>query len=76
MSRCRNPHALLALTSAFAGNLTLFGGVAIVIVAQCAQPQVWLRFSDFLRAGAPITLVTTALGALLMWVFWKLGWLG
>jgi Na+/H+ antiporter NhaD/arsenite permease-like protein len=67
---------LLALTSTFAGNLTLFGSVANVIVAQGAQPQVSLRFSEFLRVGAPITLVTTSLGALLLWVFWKLGWLG
>src|SRR6266511_1401028 len=66
---------LLALTSTFAGNLTLFGSVANVIVAQGEQPKVSLRFSDFLRAGAPITLVTTAVGALLLWVFWKWGWL-
>jgi Na+/H+ antiporter NhaD/arsenite permease-like protein len=66
---------LLALTSTFAGNLTLFGSVPNVIVAQGAQPQVSLRFSDFLRAGAPITLATTAMGVLLLWVFWEWGWL-
>jgi Na+/H+ antiporter NhaD/arsenite permease-like protein len=66
---------LLALTSAFAGNLTLFGSVANVIVAQGAQPRVPLGFSDFLRAGAPITLTTTAVGVLLLWVFWGWGWL-
>ncbi|MBO0859581.1 MAG: anion transporter [Chloracidobacterium sp.] len=66
---------LLALTSAFAGNLTLFGSVANVIVAQSAHPRVSLGFGDFLRAGAPITLVTTAIGALLLWVFLEWGWL-
>lgn len=66
---------LLALTNTFAGNLTLFGSMANVIVAQGAQPQVSLRFSDFLRAGAPITLVTTSVGVLLLGVFWKCGWL-
>jgi Na+/H+ antiporter NhaD/arsenite permease-like protein len=64
---------LLALTSTFAGNLTLFGSVANVIVAQSAQPRVSLGFGDFLRAGAPITLVTTAIGALLLWVFLEWG---
>jgi Na+/H+ antiporter NhaD/arsenite permease-like protein len=66
---------LLALTSTFAGNLTLFGSVANVIVAQGAQPRVSLGFGDFLRAGVPITLTTTAVGALLLWVFWRWGWL-
>ena len=65
---------LLALTSTFAGNLTLFGSVANVIVAQGAQPSVNLRFRDFLLAGIPITLVTTILGVLLLWAFWRWGW--
>ena len=65
---------LLALTSTFAGNLTLFGSVANVIVAQGAQPTVNLRFRDFLLVGIPVTLVTTILGVLLLWVFWWWGW--
>jgi Na+/H+ antiporter NhaD/arsenite permease-like protein len=66
---------LLALTSTFAGNLTLFGSVANVIVAQGAQARTPLGFIDFLRAGAPITLITTAVGVLLLWAFWVWGWL-
>ena len=66
---------LLALTSTFAGNLTLFGSVANVIVAQVAQPRSPLRFTDFLRAGVPITLVTTAIGVLMLWAFKSAGWI-
>ena len=66
---------LLALTSTFAGNLTLFGSVANVIVAQGAQYQAALRFTDFLRVGLPITLSTTAVGVLLLWVFLVWGWI-
>jgi Na+/H+ antiporter NhaD/arsenite permease-like protein len=66
---------LLALTSTFSGNLTLFGSVANVIVAQGAQRSAPLRFSDFLRAGVPITLVTTAVGVLLLWGFLVRGWI-
>lgn len=64
---------LLALTSTLAGNLTLFGSVANVIVAQGAQRQSPLRFRDFLWVGIPITLVTTALGVLMLWAFLRWG---
>lgn len=64
---------LLALTSTFAGNLTLFGSVANVIVAQGAQRESPLGFKDFLRAGVPITLLTTAIGTLLLCVLWAWG---
>lgn len=60
---------LLALTSTFAGNLTLFGSVANVIVAQGAHLKAPLRFIDFLRAGIPITIVTTTVGVTLLWIF-------
>ena len=67
--------ALLALTSTFSGNLTLFGSVANVIVAQGAQSRVSLRFGDFLRIGIPVTLVTTVLGvAMLAWML-RMGWM-
>ncbi len=64
---------LLALTSTFAGNLTLFGSVANVIVAQGAQKHSPLGFMDFLKAGIPVTLVTTAVGVLFLWWFQILG---
>jgi Na+/H+ antiporter NhaD/arsenite permease-like protein len=64
---------LLALTSTFAGNLTLFGSVANVIVAQGTQSRAPLGFGDFLRAGAPVTLATTTVGVVLLWAFWEWG---
>lgn len=66
---------LLALTSTFSGNLTLFGSVANVIVAQGAQQRAPLRFTDFLRIGPLITLVTTAVGVLLLWAYLAWGWI-
>jgi Na+/H+ antiporter NhaD/arsenite permease-like protein len=66
MSEPRFVWLLLALTSTCAGNLTLFGSVANLIVAQGAQGESPLGFRDFLRAGAPVTLVTTAAGVLLL----------
>lgn len=66
---------LLALASTFAGNLTLFGSVANVIVAQGAQQRAPLRFTDFLRVGVPITIITTAVGVLLLWALLAWGWI-
>ncbi|MEN6355990.1 MAG: SLC13 family permease [Armatimonadota bacterium] len=65
---------LLALTSTFAGNLTLFGSVANLIVAQRSQKDVQLSFWDFLRAGVPVTLLTTLVGVAMLWVFYLFGW--
>ncbi|MGA7563452.1 MAG: SLC13 family permease [Desulfobaccales bacterium] len=66
---------LLALTSTFAGNLTLFGSVANVIVAQGSQQKAGLRFRDFLLAGIPVTLVTTIIGVLMLCMFKLLGFI-
>ncbi|HNX18948.1 MAG TPA: anion transporter, partial [Acidobacteriota bacterium] len=56
---------LLAMASTFAGNLTLLGSVANLIVAESARARgVRLGFVEYLKAGVPITVVTTALGAL------------
>ncbi len=73
MSNPRFVWLLLALTSTFAGNLTLFGSVANVIVAQGAQRQSPLHFVDFLKAGIPVTFVTTAAGVLMLWWFQVMG---
>jgi Na+/H+ antiporter NhaD/arsenite permease-like protein len=64
---------LLALTSTLAGNLTLFGSVANIIVAQGSRQKVSLRFRDFLVAGIPVTLATTLLGVGMLWLFRQLG---
>lgn len=57
---------LLAMASTFAGNLTLLGSVANIIVAEIARDVGGLGFWQHLKAGLPIALVTTALGTL--WV--------
>ena len=58
---------LLSLTSTFAGNLTLFGSVANLIVARTAQKSVALSFTQFLKVGIPVTAVTTTVGVLLLY---------
>lgn len=58
---------LLSLTSTFAGNLTLFGSVANLIVARGAQKAVSLSFIQFLKVGIPITIITTTVGVMLLY---------
>jgi Na+/H+ antiporter NhaD/arsenite permease-like protein len=57
---------LLALTSTLAGNLTVFGSAANVIVFESARDHVHIGFWEFLRIGIPITVVTTLVGVALL----------
>jgi Na+/H+ antiporter NhaD/arsenite permease-like protein len=52
----------LAMASTFAGNLTLFGSVANLIVAEIAHEEAPISFWEHARAGIPITLLTLAVG--------------
>ena len=70
--RFADPHKtwlLLAMASTLAGNLTITGSVANIIVVESAKPEVEIGYRDYLRAGVPITLLTLAVGwAWLTWV--------
>jgi Na+/H+ antiporter NhaD/arsenite permease-like protein len=60
---------LLAMASTLAGNLTITGSVANIIVVERAKPEVKISFGEYLRAGVPITLLTLVIGwAWLLWV--------
>lgn len=57
---------LLAVISTFAGNLTLLGSAANIIVAESARAHGGISFMDHLKVGAPIALLTSLMGWL--WV--------
>ena len=52
----------LAMSSTLAGNLTVLGSVANLIVVQRARREVRISFWEYARAGAPLTVVTLAAG--------------
>ena len=53
----------LAMATTLAGNLTLLGSVANLIVAEIAKRRgVHLSFGEYLKAGTPIAVLTLALG--------------
>ncbi len=56
----------LAMSSTLAGNLTLIGSVANLIVAQQARRRVEIGFMEYFRVGALITIITLAIGILVL----------
>ncbi|MEZ4677189.1 MAG: anion transporter [Caldilineaceae bacterium] len=56
----------LAMATTLAGNLTLLGSVANLIVAESARQRgVHFSFNEYLKAGLPITIVSLLFG-----IFW------
>jgi Na+/H+ antiporter NhaD/arsenite permease-like protein len=53
---------LLAMASTFAGNLTLLGSVANIIVAESARDLGGIGFLQYLRVGFPLAVLTTGVG--------------
>jgi Na+/H+ antiporter NhaD/arsenite permease-like protein len=51
---------VLATASTFAGNLTILGSVANIIVLEQSRRVAPIGFWSYLRAGVPITLITLA----------------
>jgi Na+/H+ antiporter NhaD/arsenite permease-like protein len=66
-------YVLLAFASTLAGNLTLFGSVANIIVFEGAGPRGEIGFFQFLRHGVVITAVTLAGGLALLALERQLG---
>jgi Na+/H+ antiporter NhaD/arsenite permease-like protein len=53
----------LAMASTLAGNLTILGSIATLIVVEGAgRHGVTIRFLDYLRVGLPVTLISLAFG--------------
>lgn len=69
------PHAdfvwiVLAMSSTFAGNLTLLGSMANLIVAERAgKAGSHLGFFDYLKVGVPVTVLTTLWGIIALSLF-------
>jgi Na+/H+ antiporter NhaD/arsenite permease-like protein len=67
-----DPHGgwlALAMASTLAGNLTITGSVANIIVAERAAAEgIDIRFREFFRVGLPVTVATLTFGTLWLWV--------
>ena len=60
---------ILAMASTLAGNLTITGSVANIIVVESAKPDVHVGFWEYFRVGLPITVLTMLFGWLWLTIF-------
>jgi Na+/H+ antiporter NhaD/arsenite permease-like protein len=59
---------VIAMASTLAGNFTVLGSIAnLIVVQRAAVAGVTIGFWDYFRVGAPLTLVTLAIGTLWLW---------
>jgi Na+/H+ antiporter NhaD/arsenite permease-like protein len=64
-----NPHdawLMLAMISTLAGNLTITGSVANLIVVEKARREAHIGFLEYMKVGVPVTVLTLGIG--LIWL--------
>ena len=57
---------VMALATTFAGNLTLLGSVANMIVVESARDHCEIGFWDYAKFGIPVTILTTVFGVAIL----------
>jgi len=62
----RRAWLVLAMASTLAGNLTVVGSIANLIVVEGARKLCPISFREYLKVGVPVTLLTLAAGVLMM----------
>ena len=59
---------VIAMASTLAGNFTILGSIANLIVVQKAAGRgITIAFCDYFKVGAPLTLLTLLIGTLWLW---------
>jgi Na+/H+ antiporter NhaD/arsenite permease-like protein len=60
---------VVAMASTLAGNFTVLGSIAnLIVVQRAAASGVAIGFWDYFRVGAPLTIITLAIGTLWLWL--------
>jgi Na+/H+ antiporter NhaD/arsenite permease-like protein len=60
---------VIAMASTLAGNFTVLGSIAnLIVVQRAAASGVTIGFWDYFRVGAPLTIITLAIGTLWLWL--------
>jgi Na+/H+ antiporter NhaD/arsenite permease-like protein len=68
MSAPRSGFLTLAMASTLAGNFTLTGSLASIIVVERARRESRVTFWDFFKVGAPSSLVCLVIGTAWLWL--------
>ena len=64
-----NAWLYLALASTFAGNLTILGSIANIIVIEGASSRVKIGFLEYLKVGLPLTILSLMVGVIILSLF-------
>ena len=60
---------VIAMASTLAGNFTVLGSIAnLIVVQKAAISGVKISFWDYFRVGAPLTVITLAIGTWWLWL--------
>jgi Na+/H+ antiporter NhaD/arsenite permease-like protein len=60
---------VIAMASTLAGNFTVLGSIAnLIVVQKAAAGGVEIGFWDYFRVGAPLTVTTLVIGTLWLWL--------
>src|SRR6202140_2099375 len=60
---------VIAMASTLAGNFTVLGSIAnLIVVQRAAGSGVAISFWDHFRVGPPLTIITLAIGTLWLWL--------
>jgi len=62
----RHAWLTLAMSSTLAGNLTVLGSIANLIVIERSRRTVKISFLEYLKVGVPLTLITLWIGILIL----------
>jgi len=57
---------IVAMSSTLAGNLTILGSVANLIVIERARREVQISFWEYLKVGVPLSALTLAIGVVFL----------
>jgi Na+/H+ antiporter NhaD/arsenite permease-like protein len=61
---------VIAMASTLAGNFTVLGSIAnLIVVEKAARRGIAIGFWDYFRVGAPLTVLTLTVGTL--WLMWR-----
>jgi Na+/H+ antiporter NhaD/arsenite permease-like protein len=61
---------IVAMASTLAGNFTVLGSIAnLIVIEKAARRGVVIGFWDYFRVGAPLTVATLVVGTL--WLMWR-----
>ena len=59
----------VAMASTLAGNLTVLGSIAnLIVVQRAAASGIVIGLWDYCRVGVPLALLTLAIGTLWLWI--------